>query len=151
MVYVTLNEEKLVKDLTEFTEKSYDMLRFVCYGMEFSESVVCSEHAKKDISNMRAKVDELSEIILSFKIGIDTKKQPNKLWIVWNKTGSSDKYYYRDDKVLTEKMLSFIIMTFEKEINKKLSIIEAANNHYSYFGSRIKDPLHKIIMNYMTA
>ena len=151
MINVSTPELKLVEDLKAFTDKCYDILTYVCAGMELSESILSSDNAKKDISNLKDKLSELSEIISSFKIGIDSTKHPDKLWIVWDKTGSSDQYYYRGDKVLTEKMLAYIIMSFEKEICKRLSVIEATNNGYLYFCSRIKDPIHKIISDYMNA
>ena len=152
MFTVTDNEKSLVTSLTKFTQTSYDMLKYICYGMQLAESAICHEAAKKDISDLRSEVLILSEIIFDFKIGIDTSNGSQKLWIVWNKTGSTDKYHYRDnDNTLSEKMLSFIIMTFEKEIQKRLSLIERVNDNYTYFGSTIKDSLNGIIKNYMTS
>lgn len=149
---VTDNETKLVTELTKFTQTSYDMLKYICYGMELAGSAICLEAAKKEISDLRSEVLILSEIIFDFKIGIDTVDGSQKLWVIWNKTGSTDKYHYRNnDNVLSEKLLSFIIMTFEKEIQKRLSIIETVSNNYTYFGSMIKSSLNNIIKEYMTA
>lgn len=151
MIKVCNPELKLAEDLKAFTSSCYDILTYVCAGMELSESILTSEHAKKDIANLKEKLCELSEIIFSFHIGIDLKNGSNKLWIAWDKTGSSNKYFYRNDKILTEKMLAYIIMSFENEICKRLAIIEATNNGYIYFCSKIKDPIHKIISDYMNA
>ena len=148
---IIANEQtiKLVDNLNDFLKISHNTLNDVLHGMTLSRDLVSQDKEKANISRVIDKISNIDEMIFSFKIGI--KDTNRKLWLCWDKTGSQEKYYYNEDKELTEKMFNFILMSFDREISQKLSIIEETCDGYIYFCYSIKNKLHKIITEYMTS
>jgi len=140
---------KLVNDLNAFLKRSTDTLSNVLDGMCLARDLVSNDNEQSNISRIIDKISSVSEIISSFKISINDTN--NQLRLSWEKSGSQEKYYYTTtDNNLTEKLFNFILMSFDREISQRISIIEESKNGYIYFCSCIKDSLHKIITNYMT-
>lgn len=150
---INLNEQnaKLVTDLNEFLKISLSTLNYVLQGMHLANELISKENGKNNISRIIDKISNVEEMISSFRIGIKTVKETDKLWLAWSNTGSQETYYYNEDNDLTEKMFNFILMSFDREISQRLSIIEESNNGYIYFCNSIKEHLHRIITEYMTA
>lgn len=148
---ITVNEQtkKLSDELNDFLKVSHNTLSDVLNGMTFARDLVNNNNEKENLSRVIDKISNVDEIMSSFKISI--KDTNNKLCLFWDKTGSQEKYHYNEVNELTEKMFHFILMTFDREISQRLSIIEEANKGYIYFCNKIKNQLHNIITNYMIA
>lgn len=149
---ITVNEQfvNLVTDLNEFLKISHNTLRDVLNGMSLARNLV-SDDEKHNISCITDKISKVSEIMSCFKIGIKNIKGTEQAWLVWNETGTSEKYFYNtEENDLTEKMFNFILLSFDREIAQRLSIIEESNNGYIHFCYSIKNQLHNIITKYMT-
>jgi len=149
MVNVGEQEKKLISDFTKFKDDSYKTLDSVVAGMDLAKKIVKDSKDVAKISQVSEKLSTIAEIITSFRVGINETDNHEKLWLVWEKTGSTEKYYYNTESDLTEKILCYLLMTFEKEICQKLSTVEAYADGYIYFSTKIKDHLHNIISNYM--
>lgn len=149
---VTVNEQidKLINDLNEFLKSSLNTLNCVLNGMTLSRDLV-SDDEKPNISLVIDKVSTVSDIISSFKIDTKNIAGSKQVRLLWYETGTSERFYYNNEENdLTEKMFNFILMSFDREVSQRLSIIEESNNGYIYFCTSIKDRLHKIITEYMT-
>lgn len=150
MITIGNHEEKLVNEFPNFKNQSIETLNNVITGLNLAKELSDSPKESTKISDVINKLSHVEEILSSFKIGITSTTNPEKLWLVWEETGSSKKYYYNDEKELTEKMFCFLLMSLEKEISQRLSVVEDSFSGYIYFSSKIKDWLHKIIVDYMT-
>lgn len=150
MLYGSPSEITLVQNLKEFKGNSYHTLRYVLEGMTLARDIIKSKEEKENLSHIIDKISAVDEIISSFNLSIKDTTEPNKLYLNWNKTGTSSQFSYSEED-LTEKLLCYILMTFEKEVSQRLSIIEESNKGYIYFCEQIKNSLHKVIANYMVA
>lgn len=145
MIKIDLPEENLVRELALFRELQSTTLQNVIVGIELAMIVLETENEKVNVLRLEGKLNDLLDMLTSFTVGISD----TKLYVIWTNKATGINYDYTE-KVLTEKMFCFLLLSYEKEILEKLSDIENEDDGFIQFCETIKNTLHRIITDYIT-
>ena len=145
MIKIDLPEENLVRELALFRELQSTTLQNVSVGIELAMIVLETENEKVNVLRLEGKLNDLLDMLTSFTVGISD----TKLYVIWTNKATGINYDYTE-KVLTEKMFCFLLLSYEKEILEKLSDIENEDDGFIQFCETIKNTLHRIITDYIT-
>lgn len=145
MIKIDLPEENLVRELALFRELQSTTLQNMIVGLELAMIVLKTDNEKDNVLRVTGKINNLLDMLTSFTVGISD----TKLYVIWNNKATGINYDY-SEKILTEKMFCFLLLSYEKEISENLSNIEKENYGYIDFCETIKHSLHRIITDYIT-
>lgn len=149
MVEVKEAETKLIEELKKFKEETRNSLEDITYGVEFVLEFLNQDEENNKHLNL---FKDLFEIIGNFEIDSHPLENGTQTLSIYCKIGSG-QYSYREgvtDKSLTEKKFIYLLMLWQMEVNKYLSLIEGKHeNNYDYFCSTKRSKLSMIIKDYI--
>ena len=149
MLKVNENERILIDKLNDFKTEALRTLDDVKTGIEITIDFFNFKSENNKTQKLLLIIGNLYDVINKFRIG--SEKSTNNdgsenIWIYVN-----DSMQYIGSKV-TDKTLSFALMSFEKEAHTLFTSLEQTQKgEYIYICYYLKHKLHKIIEDYMTA
>lgn len=149
MLKANENEKILIDKLNDFKKEALRTLNDVKTGIEIAIDFFGFKTENNKSPKILLIIHDLCSVIEKFKI--TTEKGPSNddsktMWIYVN-----DSIQYKGSKV-TEKTLSFALMSFEKETHTLFTTLEQTQKgEFICFCYNLKFKLHKIIEDYMTA
>lgn len=149
MLKANENERILIDRLDTFKKEAIQTLNDVKTGVEMAINFFDVKYPENRTPRICTIIEDLYNKIAKFQIGSEKDSSNDgseNIWVYLN-----DSINYKDD-IVTEKTLSFALMSFEKEVYALLTSLEQTQkSEYIFFCYLLKSKLHKIIEAYMIA